>query len=203
MKENKLYSIAQLVDSIIIEYNLPTDSKPNDKTIWTSYRQKISRVLKESGIWDSGIDNTVGKKTTKYFTEQQKQRLLADKSLYDYLRDRSQSEEIRNSKRYQDVQDAIETRRIAHINFISSQTQDDIENNIPIITNEKFRKVKNDMMLKAIFEKIFTPINEELLLNDLYQVLIFEDELALDTADIEAEHRLSHPEGYYYTTRKN
>ena len=192
-----LYSVKELVDSIIDEYQL---SNINNKE-WASYRQKVSRTLKESGIWDKGIAKKTGKKTIMYFSKQQRQELLSNKSFYDYVRVRSTSVEIKNSKRYDEIQKAIEERRISHIEYLNSLETDNTDKNAPIITNKELREYKNNMMLTALFEHFFTPIDENLLLNDLYQVHIIEDELNLQFEDIEAENRLSHPEGYYYKKR--
>lgn len=193
-----IYSIAELVDSIIEEYQLPTDGDD----AWSTYRQKVSRTLKNTGIWDKGIQKTVGKKTIMFFTYQQRQELLSEKTFYNYLRDRSLSDEIRNSKRFDEIQKAIEERRISHIEYLDSREMGDHDENVPVITDKEFKEYKRDMMITALFEKFFTPIDDKLLLNDLYQVQIIEDELDLQVEDIEAEHRLSHPNPYYYKERK-
>lgn len=194
-----LYSIKDLVNSIIDEYQLPTEGKGT----WSAYRQEISRILKNSGIWNRGIAKNKGKKTIMHFTEQQRQELLSEKTFYNYLRDRSKSEEIRNSKRYDEIQKAIEERRISHIEYLTSMETGNIDKNAPVITDKEFRDYKRDLMITALFERFFTPIDDKLLLSDLYHVQIIEDELDLQVQDIEAEHRLSHPEGYYYTKKKN
>ena len=193
-----LYSVKELVDSIIEEYHLPTQGDD----AWATYRQKVSRTLKKTGIWDKGVPKTVGKKTTMYFTEQQRQELISEKSFYNYLRDRSEADEIKNSKRYDEIQKAIEERRISHIEYLDSRETGDYDGNIPVITDKEYRDYKRDMMITALFEKFFTPIDNKLLLNDLYQVQIIEDELDLQIEDIEAENRLSHPSQYYYKERK-
>lgn len=72
------------------------------------------------------------------------------------------------------------------------------DEDVPYISNKEFQNYKNSMMLTALFEKFFTPINDELLINDMTQVFIIRDEASLDVADIEAEQRLAHPEGNYY-----
>lgn len=50
MKKGR-YNVAELVDSIIEEYQLPTDGED----AWGTYRQKVYRTLKSTGIWDKGI----------------------------------------------------------------------------------------------------------------------------------------------------
>lgn len=133
-----------------------------------------------------------------YYTEQHKQAILCEKTLYDYVRSNSTSEEIKNRKRYNELQKDIEVRREAHIKYLDSQTQDDENSIAPTITDQEFQDYKNTLMLTALFERIFTPINDDLLYNDLYQTQIIKDELNLQAADIEAEERLQHPNGSYY-----
>lgn len=193
-----IYSVAELVDSIIEEYQLPTDGDD----AWGTYRQRVSRTLKSTGIWDKGTKKTVGKKTTMYFTYQQRQVLLSEKSFYNYLRDRSKSVEIKNSRRYDEIQKAIDERRIEYIEYLDSLDMSERDENNPVITNREFKEYKRDMMITALFEKFFTPIDDELLLTDLYQVQIFKNELCLQVEDIEAEDRLSNPNPYYYKERK-
>ena len=130
------------------------------------------------------------------------QELISEKSFYNYLRDRSEADEIKNSKRYDEIQKAIEERRISHIEYLDSRETGDYDGNIPVITDKEFRDYKRDMMVTALFEKFFTPIDNKLLLNDLYQVQIIEDELDLQIEDIEAENRLSHPSQYSYKERQ-
>ncbi len=197
MKQD-LYSVKELVDTIIEDYHLPIQGEG----AISNYRQKISRTLHDTGIWDKGVPKTVGKKTTMYFTYQQKQELISEKALYDYLRDRSQSTEIHNSKRFDEIKNAIEERRIAHIEYLRSRKTGDYDDNIPVITDKEFREYKKDMMITALFEKFFTPIDDKLLYSDLYRVEIIENELNLQIEDIEAENRLSHPNLYYYKERK-
>ena len=76
------------------------------------------------------------------------------------------------------------------------------DEDVPYISNKEFQNYKNSMMLTALFEKFFTPINDELLINDMTQVFIIRDEASLDVADIEAEQRLAHPEGNYKSLSK-
>ena len=193
--QNKdLYSVSELTDAIIKEYQLPMP----DEDTWRTYRQMISRTLKSTGIWDSGIPKTVGNKTILYFTEAQKRELLSNKRLYDYVRDRSSSEDLRNDMRYDDMIHAMEERKRAHIEFLLSQEQHADDYIEPDLSRKEYQDYKRDMMITAIFEKFFTPIDDNLLYNDLYRERIIKDDLNLQLEDIEAEKRLSHPNPNYY-----
>lgn len=80
---------------------------------------------------------------------------------------------------------------------MDSRIQENSEADIPIITQEEFHNYKNSMMLTAIFEIFFTPINDKLLYNDLYQIQIIKEVLNLQTEDLHAEERLQRPNGAY------
>ena len=134
----------------------------------------------------------------RFYTEQQKQVILAEKTLFNYVRTNSASEQIKNGKKYDEIQDDIEKRRDAFINMMDNLADNSPDEDVPYISNKEFQNYKNSMMLTALFEKFFTPINDELLINDMTQVFIIRDEASLDVADIEAEQRLAHPEGNYY-----
>lgn len=195
----KLYSVDELTESIISDYHLSM-KVDNAKA---AYKAKIYRTLHDLNMWDKAITKPNGKSKTKYFTENQKQQLLASPKLYDYVRENSESEEIKNSKRYKDVQAEIEIRRNDRIAYLNSLGVDEGYNdNAPFVSQKDLRNTMNTIMLTAIFEQFFTPINRDLLLNDLYATL-YSDDLELDAANIEAEQRLEHPEGNYYKKKKH
>ena len=200
MNTNKLYSLADLTDYVVETYHLPTYEKRDAN--WKTYRQQIYRTLINLNLWENGIEKTTGKKAAKYFTEEQRQLLLTEPSFYDYVREKSSDEAIYKSKRYADIQRDIATRREAHIDYLNS-LETGTDENLPCISNEAFRRKKNDVMLKALFELFFTPLDEELLMNDLWQTQLLSDELSLEPKDIEAEHRLNSPEGNYYKRKEN
>ena len=66
------------------------------------------------------------------------------------------------------------------------------------ISNDVYYRYKMDMMISALFELYFTPIDDGILMNDLERVFIFKDELNLQLEDLDAEKRLNNPEGVYY-----
>ncbi len=193
---NGLYTIKELTQSIIDEYQLDCSTD----NAFEVYYMRIYRALQKKQLLKAGIEkiNPETKRKCMYYTEQHKQAILCEKTLYDYVRSNSTSEEIKNRKRYNELQKDIEVRREAHIKYLDSQTQDDENSIAPTITDQEFQDYKNTLMLTALFERIFTPINDDLLYNDLYQTQIIKDELNLQAADIEAEERLQHPNGSYY-----
>lgn len=198
---NGLYTIEELVECIKDEYQLDQSTDDADK----NYYMRIYRALKKLNILDKGIVlvNPVTHRKCRYYSEHDKQAILSEKSLYDYLRNNSTSDVIKNSKRYNEILNNIDSRRNAHIRYLDSRTQDICDNSISVITQEEFQNYKNQIMLTALFEKFFTPINDELLYNDLNQFHIIRDELHLQIEDIQAEERLQHPKGAYYQEKSN
>ena len=195
---NGLYSLDELTKSIINEYKLPYSE---DDDTFAVYRQRIYREVVKLKLVDSAVKrvNPDTKRKCMYFTEQHRQRILTEKTLYDYVRANSSSEEIRNEPRYKEVQRQISERREAYIEHLSSLNNDeDINPNDPAISDSDFRSAKCQLMLEALFQLYFTPINDSLLRNDLDRVLK-KDDLGLQIEDMEAERRLEHPEGNYYS----
>jgi len=129
--------------------------------------------------------------------------LVVDKSLYDYLTKNSNSERIRERKRYKEVEREIENRRSAYIEYLSSQNIEDDFQNAPFVSNKEFYQYKINFMIEAIFNKFFTPFNDELLEDDLYRLFILRDELDLTHEIIEAENRFKNPVGSYYQERQS
>lgn len=78
-----------------------------------------------------------------------------------------------NGKKYDEIQDDIEKRRDAFINMMDNLADNSPDEDVPYISNKEFQNYKNSMMLTALFEKFFTPINDELLINDMTQGLSF------------------------------
>lgn len=193
---DRLYTINELTDSIIEDYQLRRVDDNDTK----AYYMEIYRALNKLGILNAGIKrvNPATKRICRYYTEHHKQAILSEKTLYDYVRNNSRSDKFSKSKRYDEMQKSIDIRRNEHIKYLDSRTQELSEADIPVITQEEFHNYKNSMMLTAIFEKFFTPINDELLYNDLYQIQIIKDEINLQIEDIHAEERLQHPNGAYF-----
>lgn len=58
-------------------------------------------------------------------------------------------------------------------------------------------KIRQNMMIEAIFSHFYTEFNDSLLTADL-NILLFRDEMNLTDAQIEAEYRFANPNGAYY-----
>lgn len=198
---NGLYSLDELTKSIIDEYKLPYSGGREE---FATYRQRIYREVVKLRLVDSAVKrvNPETKRKCMYFTEQHRQRILSERTLYDYVRANSSSEHIRSEPRYKEIQQQIRIRRENYIEQLSDlNNEEDVNPNDPAISDDDFRSAKLHMMLEALFHLYFTPINDSLLRNDLDRILK-KDDLGLMVEDIDAERRLSHPEDNYFSRRK-
>lgn len=193
---SKLYTLEELTESIINDFKL--DRSGEDA--FHRYYQKIYRTLNACGFLKTATKKTnpCTKRQCRYYTEQQKKAILAEKTLYNYVRENSTSKRIKNSKKYSEIQIDIKRRRNEYFDMMNDLIDNPPDENTPYISNKEFQNYKNSMMLNALFEKFFTPIDDALLRSDMTQVFITRDEASLEISDIEAEQRLSHPQGIYY-----
>lgn len=210
------YSVADLVNELINEYELPHERKVDKKTgkeiidnsaeIWKNYRQQVSRALHSEGIWDNAIISQKGKKQIRYFTDQQKQLLFNSKYIYNYINKNSDNKEYQNRKSYKqvkkEVQKTIDQRREDYIEYLSSLDMDKEDISAPILTDKEFFDYKLLMMVNALFHMHFTPINNDLLRNDIYHYKYLIDNMNLSEEDLLVEKRLANPEGNYYHKKK-
>ena len=73
----ELYSVSELLESMIADYQLPMDGENDKKT----YQTQMYRALHGTGIWDHAIIRENGKKKMRFFSEQQKQKLFGSEML--------------------------------------------------------------------------------------------------------------------------
>ena len=193
-----MYTIEEMTDSIIKEFSL-VDPVKNRRT----YYQKVRRSLENAGLIDKGtvMVNPQTRRKCMYYTEFQKLTILAEKSLYDYVRKNSADDTYKHAPRFKDIQKQIDDQRQDYVDYLSAQTMSGTTDSDPYVSDEEVKAKKRDMMLEALFNVFFTPFNEDLLKNDLERMLVADD-IHLEFADIEAHNRLEHPEGVYYRRKK-
>lgn len=198
---SKMYSINEMIEVAIDEYKLETEETKAAALNGKKYYQKFQRALKSKDVnfWESAPVQTRVKTKAKVFSEEQMRVLFSSKEMYDYLRDNSMDEEIRNSNRYDEVAKEILKRKADYIAYLEENGLD--EEDIPSVRHEDVMKIKENMMIEAIFNLFFTPFNEELLEQDL-TYLFLRDEMALTREQIEAERRFANPYGIYYKEKK-
>ena len=193
-----MYTIEEMTDSIIKEFSL-VDPVKNRRT----YYQKIRRSLENAGLIDKGIVmvNPQTRRKCMYYTEFHRLTILAEKSLYDYVRKNSADDKYKKAPRFKEIQKQIDEQRQVYIDHLSTQTMSGTTDSDPYVSDEEVKAKKHGMMLEALFNVFFTPFNEDLLKNDMERMLVADD-MHLEFADIEAHDRLEHPEGVYFN-RKN
>ena len=179
---SKLYTLEELTESIINDFKL--DRSGEDA--FHRYYQKIYRTLNACGFLKTATKKTNPgtKRQCRYYTEEQKRAILAEKTLYDYVRKNSTSKRIKNSKKYSEIQIDIKRRRNEYFDMMNDLIDNPPDENTPYISNKEFQNYKNSMMLNALFEKFFTPIDDALLRSDMTQVFITRDEASLEISDI-------------------
>lgn len=198
MKSN-WYSISDMIELASKEFSLP-DSASNN------YYTEFQRAIKEMGLWENAHIEIRGKSKTHVFTEEQMQRVFASKRIYNYLRELSLDEAIRTRPRYDDIKSSIVKRRdnfIKKMDELSNEYVDgkvSIEDRLRGVSMKDFLELKQRYMIEAIFRVFFSDFNNERLYHDL-EVTLYTDEMNLTPVVLEAEHRLEHPEGNYYTRK--
>lgn len=192
-----MYTLEELTDSIIEEFQLQ-----NADIDRNNYHQSIYRALKRCNLLNKGIKkrNPDTNRMCMYYTEVQKRTILADRILYDYVRTRSGLKQYNKGPKYKDVIASMSQQRQEYIDYLSAlgtEVDEDNESD-PYISDQEYRFHKTNMMFEALFSVFFTPIDDELLRNDLEQVEIYADPLNPTIQDLAAQHRLENPEGIYY-----
>ena len=193
------YTIEELTDSIINKYDLELINDEQRRM----YYQRIYRALKENDMLDKGVImvNQKTKRKSRHYSETQKKILLEDEKLSDYLITRSNSIAIKNKIKNKNIRKEMEDLRNAAIEFFSAQKYDSADDKNPSLSEEYIRQRMSYMMLKAIFELYFTPIDEKMLKQDLWNIEIFLDETHPDPKLVKSRIRLEKPEGNYYKKR--
>ena len=212
--KNELITVTEMTEILIKKYSLPIN--PDIGTDFSTFRQKVSRALKETGIWEQGEEKLIGKEKIRKFKMIYLLQLESSKQMYDYLRDKSENKKYQNDKRYKEVVDIAEKRRkdfikkqktsrpfiplsvlptVSKEEFTISNDNDSVT---PTINQEELITHADHIMIKAIFELFFTPIDERMLFGDMFRYKYLSDESNLGVEDLEAEERLANPEGNYY-----
>ncbi len=194
------YTLTEMTKSFIEEYKLDRSSENYIR----QYNMKLKRTIKELDIKGTEMKNPVTKRKATYYTEKEKQTILASKYMYDYLIEHSMSDKIKKRPKYDEIKEIIRNRMSNFYNVMLSEREDHSRNDgDPFISNAEFSNFKLFMMVQALFERTFTPIKDDLLLSDMENYFIKRNEGQLTPEDIAVEDRLNHPEGNYFHHRRN
>ena len=157
-----LYTLDELTDSIITEFGL----KSEGNGAYEKYRQKVRRVLIDIGVWDNAKEYPVHgtKYKAKHFTEYDKQKLLSEKSLYNYVRKHSSQDHIKYGEGYDTV-----------INNIASIKQEYYDQ-LALSDSDDERDRANGHMLQGL-------TREEILLRKIYYMIQALYDICLHSVD--------------------
>ena len=127
---SKLYTLEELTESIINDFKL--DRSGEDA--FHRYYQKIYRTLNACGFLKTATKKTNPgtKRQCRYYTEEQKRAILAEKTLYDYVRKNSTSKRIKNSKKYSEIQIDIKRRRNEYFDMMNDLIDNPPDENTPV-----------------------------------------------------------------------
>ena len=193
-------TLTQFINEQIDEYELHSNSSNYDK-IFSKIRIKAQRELQKLGYWDNAPTKLIGKAKTKIFTEEQL--LKVQVRMRYYLEGLSDKEKKLDHKK-------VKATTYRYDEFINDYIPVDEENYNPdsynsnqyIISKKEIENKKKDIMLEAIFNYLYTPIDEDKLETLLYTAKLSDDPFKV----AQALEELKEPEGHLFkkrTTKKD
>lgn len=143
-------TLTQFVDEQLTKFKIPNNEKNQNKL-----RAKFTRTLKKLGLWDNAETKLIGRKRTKVFTAHELYQLY--QVVEQYLVKRSPAISIEDLEEFRN-------RHKKNIEDIRNMTQEQLEMEResewyvpPKVTREE----KIELMVTAIFEEFFEPLDEE------------------------------------------
>lgn len=193
-------TLTQFINEQIDEYELHSNSSNYDK-IFSKIRIKAQRELQKLGYWDNAPTKLIGKAKTKIFTEEQL--LKVQVRMRYYLEGLSDKEKKLDHKK-------VKATAYRYDEFINDYIPVDEENYNPdsynsnqyIISKKEIENKKKDIMLEAIFNYLYTPIDEDKLETLLYTAKLSDNPFKV----AQALEELKEPEGHLFkkrTTKKD
>lgn len=156
-------------------------------------RQKFTRTLKELKIWQNAEKRLIGKKYTRVFTEIELNKLY--EKVEKYL--------IKQTKLGYETYEEMKKINENNVEFLRNMTY---EKHYELEQAEKYEKPpisdtkKMEVMITALFEKFFTPLDIEQWEKD-EELLFYTDpdeiEAVTSISYIQAQNRLKNPRSYY------
>lgn len=193
-------TLTQFINEQIDEYELHSNSSSYDK-IFSKVRIKAQRELQKLGYWDAAPTKLIGKAKTKVFTEEQLLKVQVRMRYYlEELSDKEKKLDHRKVKatayRYDELTN----------NFIpvdeENYNPDSYNSDQYIISKKEIEDKKKEIMLEAIFNYLYTPIDKDKLENLLYTAKLSDDPFKV----AQALEELKEPEGHLFkkrTTKKD
>lgn len=210
--EKQKYKIIELTRYYVQRYGLNTkyqsSTSPNLDDGLAPYRAQIERILKKKiflegkSLWD--LIKTA--KTPRQIS-------LSDFERYcfpqwaTYIRNHCGrfNEETLNAdeNRYLTEYAAPNPESEARTEYEETRNSFNTDDNTPIMTPEEINDYKRDMMIQALFELFFTPVDTKKLEADLYHRTYVFDTVYPSGEDKDTADRLAHPLGNYFHKRED
>lgn len=189
-------TLTQFIDEQIDEYELHSNSSNYDK-VFSKIRIKAQRELQKLGYWDDAPTKLIGKAKTKIFTEDQL--LKVQVRMRYYLEGLSDKEKKLNHEK-------VKATAYRYDEFTNDFIPVDEENYNPdsynsnqyVISKKEIEEKKKNIMLEAIFNYLYTPIDEDKLETLLYTAKLSDDPFKV----AQALEELKEPEGHLFKRRK-
>ena len=185
-----LTTLTQFVDEQLKRFEIPNTEKNKKKL-----RIKFNRTLKELDIWDNAESRLIGRKHTKVFTHQQLQQLYNEVEPYLLKHGNIDIEELEEYRRQYDEY-LEELHNMTQEDYMKQQVEAQYEP--PKVTQKEAMNV----MITALFEKFFEPLDIEQWNNDK-AFAFFTDVMDEDSIDyFKVTKRLNDPIKYYTKPRQ-
>lgn len=183
-------TLTDYVNSQIEKYDIPDNEKNHNKL-----RIKFTRALQKLGYWDTAKKKTIGRNETRLFTDQQLEHLSIEVEPYLLKQGNVNIEEIQEYR--QNFENYIE-ETYNQTNEKFQQQLEEQQYEAPKVT----RKEAMDVMITALFEKFFEPLDVQKWNQDKATIHFAQLSDMTDTEYILAAMRLNNPVKSY-TKKKN
>ena len=174
-------TLTQFIEEQCTRFEIPNTEKNQRKL-----RIKFTRTLKELGIWDNAESKLIGRKHTKVFTPQQLQQLYSKVESYLLKHSDIDIEELEEYR--QNLENYVEE--------IRNQTNESYQQQLEAEQYEPPKVTKKEameVMLTALFEKFFEPLDVEKWNQDKATIHFSELSDMTDTDYVLASMRLNNP----------
>lgn len=185
-----MQTLSDFVNKQIKNYNLN-----NDEKIFFKIRIKAQRELEKMDLWQNAKTETIGKAKTRVFSKEQLGQL--EIKLAPYLEKLSTKEKNLNYDEVKALASKIadgENPEFAEKEMKNFYKQAKNSVPAPIISKKDVEQEKQKIMIEALFEHFFTPIDTEKL-EDLMTTIKLTDD---DFKKASALEELKHPEDHLF-----
>lgn len=178
-------TLTDYVNTQIEKFDIPDTEKNRSKL-----RIKFTRKLQELGYWDTAEKRIIGRNETRLFTDQQLNHLSIEVEAYLLKQGNVNIEELKEYRQNfeQHIEDTINQTNESHQQQLEAEQYEP-----PRVTKREAMEV----MLTAIFEKFFEPLDVQKWNQDKATIHFAELSDMTDTDYILASMRLNNPTKSY------